>query len=108
MRAAIFSACARLFTKTIVVRAPRMWRSTSGATDGQIVPPGTCPRSSTGDSIAISVRLTRPQSTIVTGRNAPSREPPKKPRDLVERPLRRRQSDSLRTLARTVARAARA
>jgi hypothetical protein len=65
--AAIRSACARLLTNTSVLRAPRMWSSTSGATDVQIVPP-TFARSSTGDTTLVSMRFTSPQSTIWTGR----------------------------------------
>ncbi len=48
-----------------------MCRSTSGATEVQIVPP-TCARSSTGDSTACSMRLTSPQSTIVQARGTGS------------------------------------
>ena len=68
-RAAIRSACARLLTKTSVVRAPRIWSSTSGATDVQIVP-STCARSSTGDTTRVSIRFTSPQSTMVDGPEA--------------------------------------
>ena len=66
-RAAIFSDCARLLTKTSVVRASRMRSSTSGPTEVQIVP-STWARSSTGERISVSIFFTSPQSTISTGR----------------------------------------
>ena len=43
-----------------------MWRRTSGATAGQMLPP-MFPRSGTGDSTDICISFVIPQSTIVTG-----------------------------------------
>ncbi len=70
-RAAIRSACARLLTNTSVVRARWMYACTSSTTFGHTVPP-TSPRSGTGETTASSICLTRPQSTMVTAREAGS------------------------------------
>ena len=83
-RAAIRSACARLFTNTSVVRDCRIYASTSSATAGHTLPL-TSPRSGTGDTTLSSIVFTSPQSTSVTGRysaaapSAPAaRIPPRK------------------------------
>ena len=68
-----------------------MRSSTSGATEVQIVPPHVA-RSATGDTIAVSICFTRPQSTM----RQSTRTPTEKPRDLLERPLCGRQADALR------------
>jgi hypothetical protein len=62
------SACARLLTKTSVVRDARMWWSTSSATAGHTVPP-TFPRSGTGDATDSDIAFVIPQSTIRTARH---------------------------------------
>ena len=102
-RPAIRSACARLLTKISVVRAWRIRSSTSGATEVQIVPP-TWPRSGTGERTDGLDRLHQP---AVDDGNRPEHRrdlvadpaglaPAEEARDLVERALRRRETDALR------------